>query len=192
MAKVVRGRAGRVLRREQVLEQYSSALTSMLLKQLSPDPDARMMHLGSPGAVAVAHAMAHRFTTGEIVVVVYTYDEMEETRAALAGLGNVEVINDIADLDPDERPYDLMSCIIPYHLGREYVEELLATGLDLLHPEGEMLIAGDKQQGFERQLALLAQLGSRVTPVVQTGQYRIVSATRPVPGGGLRRRRETA
>ncbi len=192
MAKVVRGRAGRLQRREELLQRYSEALAPMLLKQLKPAPGARMMHLASPGAVEVAQALAPRLETGELVVVVYTYDEMEEVRAALAGLGNVEVINEIDDLDPDEPPYDLITCIVPYYLGHEYVEELLAAGLRLLAPEGLLVVAGDRQQGFERQLASLQAAGSQVTPLAQNGQLRVVSATKPGPGGGLRRKSATA
>lgn len=163
----------------------------MLLKQLKLASGARVMHLGSPGAVVVAQTLAPALETGDLLIVVYSYDEMEEARAALAGFGNVEVINDIEDLDPDEPPFDTVTCIAPYQQGRDYVAELLATGLRLLTDEGTLLLAGDRQQGFERYVEALGAAGSRVTPLVQNGQYRVVAAAKPVEGGGLRRRSET-
>jgi hypothetical protein len=192
MAKVVRGRAGRERRREDLLETYAAALAPMLVKQVRPAPSARMMHLGSPGAVHLAEHFAPLLETGELVVMVYTYDEMEEARAALAGLGNVLVINEIEDIDPDEPPYDLMTSIVPYHLGRDYVDDLLLGGLRLLAADGLLYLAGDKQHGFERTLEVLAAAGSRITPVVQVGTMRIVTASKPGPGGGLRRTTLTA
>ena len=192
MAKVVRGRAGRMQRREATLERYGAELATMLAKQLNPQPGARVMHLGGPGAITLAEAIAPALATGELVVVVYTYDEMEEARAALAGLGNVEVINDLDDLDPDEPLYDLVTCIVPYNLGRDYVEELLEAGLRLLDRQGTLVLAGDRRQGLERQLHFLAATGSQVTPLAQNGDFKVVSATRPGPGGGLRRRPGTA
>jgi hypothetical protein len=164
----------------------------MLIKQVRPGPDVRMMHLGHPGAVQIAETYAPVLETGELVVVVYTYDEMEETRAALAGLGNVEVINEIEDLDPDDPPYAIMTAIVPYHLGRAYVDKLLLNGVRLLAADGLLYIAGDRQQGFERHLEILAAAGSRITPVVQVGTMRVVTASRPGPSGGLRRASTTA
>ena len=192
MAKPVRGRAGRQQRREETLERYGAELAAMIIKQIEPPPGARMMHLGSPGAIALADAVAPFLAHGELVVVAYTYDEMEEIRAALAGVGNVEVINEIDDIDPDEPPYDLITCIVPYHLGRDYVEELLAAGLQLLDMQGTMVLGGDRQQGFERDLQFLGAKGSQVTPLVQNGNLRVVAATKPGRGGGLRYRPETA
>lgn len=192
MPKIVRGRAGRQQRREAQLSTYGAELAPMLLKQMRVSPDARILHLGYPGASNVADAIAPALDTGEILLVVYSYDELEETRALLAGAGNVEVINDLDDLDPDEPPYDVVTCIVPYYLGRDYVADLLRTGLDLLTSGGTLFMAGDRQQGFERQLEFLGSIGSRVTPLVQNGQYRVVSATKPTAGGGLRRRPEGA
>ncbi len=192
MAKITTGRAGRQQRREERLEQYAAELAPLLLKQLKLAPDARVMHLGSPGAIAIGQALAPTFDSGELLIVVYSYDEMEDARAALAGLGNVEVINEIEDLDPDEPPLDIVTCIVPYHQGREYVDELLLFGLRMLSPNGQLVVAGDRQQGFERALETLGGAGSRVTPLVQNGPYRVVSASKPGPGGGLRRRSETA
>jgi hypothetical protein len=192
MAKVVRGRAGREQRREDQLDTYAAALTPMLVKQVRAAPDVRMMHLGSPGAVQIAETFAPVVATGEIIVMVYTYDEMEEARAALAGLGNVQVINEIEDLDPDEPPYNLMTSIVPYHLGRDYVDDLLVNAVRFLAPDGLLYLAGDRQHGFDRNLEHLAAVGSRITPVVQVGTMRIVTAAKPGPGGGLRRTLTTA
>jgi hypothetical protein len=192
MPKVIRGRAGREQRREDLLESYTAALAPMLVKQLRVAPDARMMHLGSPGAVLIAETFAPALETGELVVVVYSYDEMEETRAALAGLGNAEVINEIEDVDPDEPPYNVMTSIVPYHLGYNYVNDLLASGLRLLTSDGLLYLAGDRQHGFERHLEHLAGVGSRITPVVQVGTLRIVTASKPGPRGGLRRSSSTS
>ena len=188
MAKVVRGSAGRLQRREEMLEHYGNSLATLMIKQVRPSPGDRIMHLGSPGAIAVAEALAPALDPGELVVVVYTYDETEEARAALAGLGNVEVISDLEDLDPDEPPYDIITCIVPYHLRKDDVDSLISAALRLMSPDGIMYLAGDKQQGFERNVALVRAEGSEVTPLVQSGQLRMVTATRPGPGGGLRRR----
>jgi 16S rRNA G1207 methylase RsmC len=192
MAKLVTGRAGRQQRREERLEQYAAELAPLLLKQLKLTPNARVMHLGSPGAIAIGQAVAPTFESGELLIVVYSYDEMEDARAALAGLGNVEVINDIEDLDPDEQPFDIVTCIAPYQHGRDYVGELLTLGLRLLATGGTLFLAGDRQQGFERYVEMLGSAGSRVTPLAQNGQYRVVAAAKPVGGGGLRRRSGSA
>lgn len=192
MPKIVRGRAGRQQRREESLTHYNTELAAMLLKQLRISPAARIVHLGAPGAITVAEAIAPGLETGELLVVVYSYDELEEARASLAGIGNVEVINDFDDLDPDEPPFDVVTCIVPYYLGRDYVAELLRTGLNLMAREGTLFLAGDRQQGFERQIEFLGSIGSRVTPLVQNGQYRVISAAKPTGGGGLRRRTESA
>ncbi len=188
MAKVITGRAGRQKRREERLEDYAAALVPMMLKQIKFTPESRILLLGSPGVVQLADNLAHALTTGEILIVVFTYDEMEDTRAALAGLGNVEVINEFEDIDPDEPPFDVAVSLAPYHQGREYVDRLLQAGLELLAAEGTLFVGGDKQQGFERTVEALGALGSQVTPVVQNGQYRIVAASKPRRGGGLRPR----
>ncbi len=182
MPKAATGRAGRERKREERLEQYVGALAPMLFKQLKYTPESRILLLGSPGVAQLAETLAHTLTTGEILVVVYTYDEMEETRAALAGLGNVEVINEIKDLDPDEPPFDIAASIVPYYQGREHVDDLLAAGLQLLAPGGTLIIGGDRQQGFERTVEALGSIGSRVTPLVQSGQYRVVAATKAKTG----------
>lgn len=192
MPKVVRGRAGREQRREDVLESYTASLVPMLLKQVRVVPNANMLHVGSPGAVYLAESFAPLLATGELVVMVYTYDEMEETRSALAGLGNVHVINEIADIDPDEPPYALMTSILPYNLGRDYVDEMLLQAIRLLASDGLFYLAGDKQHGFERSLETLVAAGSRITPVVQVGTMRIVTASKPGPTGGLRRASTTS
>ncbi len=192
MAKVVTGRAGRERRREEQLEQYAADVTPMLLRQLKLAPETHIMHLGSTGATAIAEAIAPNLIGGEMLIVVYTYDEMEELRAALAGLGNVEVINEIEDVDPDEPPFEIITSIVPYQHGRDYVDELLASGLRLLSPSGTLVVAGDRQQGFERHLEALAASGSRVTTLTQNVHYRVASATKPTGGGGLRRKSATA
>jgi hypothetical protein len=66
MAKLITGRAGRQQRREERLEQYAAELAPLLLKQLKHAPTSRVMHLGSPGAIAVGQALAPTFTTGEL------------------------------------------------------------------------------------------------------------------------------
>jgi hypothetical protein len=192
MPKIVRGRAGRQQRREETLERYGAELAPILLKQVRIPEGARVMHLGSPGAAQVSEAIAHMLVSGELVVVVYTYDEMEELRAALAGLGNVQVINEIDDLDPDEPLYDVITCVVPFHQGQGYVEELLDSAFKLMNRDGTLYLAGDRQQGFERVVEWLGSVGSRVTPQVQIGQMRVVTATKPGPGGGLRRASPTS
>jgi 16S rRNA G1207 methylase RsmC len=187
MAKLITGRAGRQQKREERLEKYTAALLPLLLKQLKIDPATRVLHLGSPGAAAIVEAIAPHLTSGEMLVVVYSYDEMEDTRAALAGLGNVEVVNELDDIDPDEPPFNLVTCIAPYQHGRDYVDELLAASLELLAPSGVLVLGGDRQQGLERNLETLAANGSGLTRLAQNGQYQVVSATKPVRGG-LRRR----
>ncbi len=186
MPKLVRGRAGRQQQREGTLERYGADLAPMLLKHIRVVPGARLMHLGSPGAEYFAEAVAPRLESSDLVVVVFTYDEVEELRAALAGVGNVHVLNEIEDLDPDDAPYDMMTCIVPYHQGRDYIEELLRAALKRLARDGALYLAGDRQQGFERVVEWLASIGSRVTPLAQVGLLRVVSATKPGPGGGLK------
>ena len=192
MAKVIRGTAGRMRQREEQLEEYGSSLASLLIKQVKITPGARVMHLGSPGAITVARAIAPALETGELVVVVYTYDETEDARAALAGLGNVEVIDSIDDVDPDEPPYDLLTCIIPFQHRRDYVDQLFAAGMRLLARGGTLILAGDRQQGLERHLAELRARGSEVTPLSSNGQFRVLGVTKPGPGGGLVRRSSTS
>lgn len=186
MPKVVRGRAGREQKREDVLDSYVESLVPMLLKQVRPGPHVHMMHLGNPGAVQLAEAFASMLVTGELVVMVYTYDDMQEARAALAGLGNVQVINELEDIDPDEPPYQLMTSIVPFNLGRDYVNKMLLNAIKLLATDGLLYIAGDKQLGFDRHLEALTAARSRITPVVQVGSLRIVTASKPGPTGGLR------
>jgi 16S rRNA G1207 methylase RsmC len=188
MPKMVRGSAGRIQRREEIMERYGANLAMMLLKQLKQPGDGRMMHLGTPGAIAFAQGVAPLLETGELVVVVFSYDDMEDARAALAGLGNVEVINELDDLDPDEPSYDTITCTVPYNRGHEYTARLLETALRLLSPTGTLLVGGDRQQDFERDIGFLRESGSTVTQVAQEGQLRLVSATKPTRGGGLRAR----
>lgn len=178
MPKVTTGRAGRQRRREERLDEYVATLTPMVLKQIRFVPESRILLLGSPGIVPLAETLAHALTTGEILIVVYTYDEMEETRAALAGIGNVEIVNEIDDIDPEEPRFDVGASIVPYQHGRAFVDELLVAGLRLLADGSTLYIAGDRQQGFERTVEVLRNAGSTVTPVVQNGQYRLAAATK--------------
>jgi len=186
MAKVIRGSAGKMLRREEILDRYGTNLATLIIKSLGVDPTARIIHIGSPGAVQLIEAFAPALTTGEITVVVFTYDELEEARAALAGLGNVAVINELDDLDPDELPYDVLTCIIPYQMRRDDIDELLARGLRLVRPQGQIVLAGDRQQGFDRYVTWLQQSTGGASPLSHNGQLRIVTAPRPERGGTLR------
>ena len=183
MAKIVRGRAGRLNKRNEILEVYSTTLAQMIQGPIRPHADGRLLHLGSPGAVQVAEYLAPRLETGELVICVYTYDELEDTRAALAGLGNVHVINDLADLDEDEPPFDIVSCIAPYHLGRDTVIEQIEHGVARLSPEGTFYLAGDKQHEFDRYVEALSTLAREVQQLASNGQYRVVS----VKGRNLRK-----
>lgn len=171
------------------MERYGASLATMLLKQVKQPANGRMMHLGTPGAIAFAQGVAPLLEAGELVVVVFSYDDMEDARAALAGLGNVEVINELDDLDPEEEPYDIITCTVPYNRRHDYTQKLLATALRLLSPGGTLLVGGDRQQDFDRDLGFLRGTGSTVTQVAQEGQLRLMSATKPVRGGGLIRSR---
>src|SRR3712207_6089884 len=104
MPKAVRGRAGREGRRSAILANYGATLAPMILSQSKLGPEDRVLVLGSPGAVELASAFALRLSSGEVVVCVYTFEEVEDARAGLAGLGNVNVIDDLAELDEDEPP----------------------------------------------------------------------------------------
>ena len=188
MPKIIRGSAGAIQRREEIMERYGTSLATMLLKQIKHPANDRLMHLGTPGAITFAQGIAPLLASGELVVVVFTYDDMEEARAALAGLGNVHVINELEDLDPDDPLYDIITCTVPYYQGHEYTQKLLETGLRLLSPTGTLYIAGDRQQEFDRDTSYLRGLGSTLTQVAQEGQLRIMSATKPLRGGGLRMR----
>jgi hypothetical protein len=176
MSKVIRGRAGRMIKRNEILMEYGTTLAQMMQAQIRPEPSNRVLLLGSPGAAQLAEHVAPQLDTGELIVCVYTFDELEETRAALAGLGNVHVIDDLADLDEDEPPFDIVSCIAPFHLGREMVIELIEQGIRLLAGEGRFFLAGDKQHEFERYVEALSGYIRDVQQMVNRGQYRVVSA----------------
>lgn len=175
MGKAVRGRAGREGKRDEIFEQYSSALAHLLQAQMRPNGAERILHLGSPGANQLGEQLAIRLTTGELVICVYTFDELEETRAALAGIGNVHVINDLEDLDEDEPPFDIVSCIAPYHLGRDTVVEQIEIGVARLASTGMFYLAGDKQREFDRYSEALSSLARDVQQIASRGQYRVVS-----------------
>ena len=183
MAKITRGRAGRMEKKAALLDTYGATLAQMLLSHVRPQPSSRVLHIGSPGAVRFAQPLAERLSEGELVVLVYTYDELEDTRAALAGFGNVQIINEFDDLDPDEPPFDVVSCIAPYHLGRDTVRELIAYGLGQLAPSGTFYLGGDKQQELDRYEETLAMYSSNVQQLASNGQYRVVA----VQGKNLRR-----
>lgn len=175
MAKIVRGRAGRMQKRSEILDTYGATLAQMVQAPIRPDPASRVLHIGSPGATQIAQQLAPRLETGELVVCVYTFDELEDTRAALAGLGNVHVIDDLPELDEDEPPFDIVTCIAPYQLGRDTVIEQIEQGLALLAPGGTFYLGGDKQHEFERYVEALGRLAHTVQPIAANGQYRVVS-----------------
>lgn len=175
MAKIVRGRAGRQNKRSELLATYGATLAQMLQAQIRPNSGARVLHLGSPGATQLAEQIAPRLDTGELVVCVYTFDELEDARAALAGLGNVHIINDLDDLDEDEPPFDIVSCIAPYQLGRDTVIEQIEAGMVRLAEGGTFYLAGDKQHEFERYVEALSALAHDVQQVAANGQYRVVA-----------------
>jgi 16S rRNA G1207 methylase RsmC len=176
MARATRGRAGREQRREESLAAYGATLAQMLQAQIRPDSGERMLHLGRPGATQLATQMAHRLDTGEVVVCVYTYDELEEARAELAGLGNVHVINELDDLDEGEPPFDIVTCIAPYHLGRDAVVAYIEQGLDRLAPNGAFYLGGDRQLEMDRYVEALSRRVHDVKEVASNGQYRVVVA----------------
>lgn len=175
MTRVVRGRAGRQQKRSDILETYGATLASMLRSQARPDAEDRVLILGSPGAAQLASDLAPQLAGGEVVVCVYTYDELEDVRAALAGMGNVHVINDLTDLDEDEPPFDIVTCIAPYHLGRDTVLEQIEEGLARLAEGGTLYLAGDKQQEFDRFVEALSAAAREVQQLASKGQYRVVS-----------------
>jgi 16S rRNA G1207 methylase RsmC len=165
-----------MLKRHEILTEYGTTLAQMMQSQIRPDPGNRVLHLGSPGAAQLAEQIAPRLDTGELLICVYTYDELEETRAALAGLGNVHVINDLEDLDEDEPPFDIVSCIAPFQLGRDSVIELIEQGVARLAASGTLFLGGDKQHEFDRYVEALSSAIRDVQQLVSRGQYRIVSA----------------
>ncbi len=188
MAKIVRGSAGRIQRREDIMDRYGSSLAAMLLKQIKRPENSRIMHMATPGAIPFAQGIVPMLQTGELVLVVFSYDDMEDARAALAGVGNVHVINELEDLDPDDPPYDIITCIVPYNRPHEYTHQLFETALRLLSPTGTFYVGGDRQQDFEREIGFLRGVGSSPTQVAQEGQMRIMSASKPARGGNLRSR----
>lgn len=188
MPKPIHGSAGRLRQREEQREQYGVRLATMLIQQARYTPTARVLHLGSPGAIQFVQDVAPQLYNGELLLIVYTYDELEEARAALAGLGNVQVINEINDIDPDEPPFDLVTCIIPYQMRRPDIELLLDAGLRLLASTGTFYLAGDRHHDWERTTDWLTAQGMELTPLIQNGQFRIATAGKPVRGG-LRQRR---
>lgn len=176
MAKVTRGRAGREQRREETVAAYGATLAQMLQAHIKPDSGARLLHIGGPGAAQLAGQIAPRFDTGELVICVYTYDELEETRAELAGLGNVHVINELDDLDEDEPPFDIVSCIAPYHLGRATVIDYIEQAVDRLAPTGVLYLAGDRQHELDRYVDALSRRVRDVKEIANNGQYRVFVA----------------
>lgn len=175
MAKITRGRAGRMEKKATIRDTYGTTLAQMLLSHVRPQANARVLHLGSAGAARFAEQLAQRLEEGELIVLVYTYDELEDTRAALAGIGNVHVINEFDDLDPDEPPFDIVSCIAPYHLGRDTVQTLIEYGISQLTPEGSLYLAGDKQQEFDRYEEMLSSYARSTQQLSANGQYRVVA-----------------
>ncbi len=175
MSKTLRGRAGRMAKKEENLVNYGVSLAQMLAAQLRPRPNDRVLHIGSPGAAQLGEQLAPRLAASELVILVYTFDELEETRAALAGLGNVQVINEIDDLDEDEPPFDIVSCIAPYQLSREHVIGLIEQGLEQLAPNGVFYLAGDKRHDFERYLQALEARTHTVNEIASNGQRRVVA-----------------
>jgi 16S rRNA G1207 methylase RsmC len=159
-----------------ILESYGAALAQMLLSQVRPKPSDRVLHIGSAGAVRLAEQLATRLEDGELVVLVHTYDELEDTRAGLAGFGNVHVINEFDDLDPDEPPFDLVTCIVPYYLSRDTVRELIEYGVTQLTPKGTFYLGGDKQQELARFEEMLAAYMRQTQQLATNGQYRVVAA----------------
>ena len=174
MTKPLRGRAGRLNKRTEILDSYGATLAQMIQAPIRPKPGDRLLHLGSPGAAQFAEQIAARLETSELVVCVYTYDELEEMRAALAGVGNVLVINDLDDLDEDEPPFDIVSCIAPYQLGRDTVIEQIEQGMARLAPDGAFYLAGDRQHEFERYVEALSALAHDTQTIATSGQYRVV------------------
>src|SRR3712207_1710481 len=145
MSRQLRGRAGRMARKETDLAEYGASLAGLLATQLRPQPNDRVLQIGSPGASQLGELLAPRLGMSDLVILVHTYDELEDVRAALAGLGNVHVINEIDDLDEDEQPFNIVSCVAPYQLGRDAVLELIEQGLGWLAPDGVFYLAGGKQ-----------------------------------------------
>ncbi len=191
MSRQLRGRAGRMARKETNLAEYGASLARLLATQLRTQPSDRVLHIGSPGASQLGELLAPRLGMSELVILVYTYDELEDTRAALAGLGNVHVINEIDDLDEDEPPFNVVSCIAPYQFGRDTVLELIEQGLKWLAPDGVFYLAGSKQHDFERYIEALATRAREVDQVARNGHERIVAVRGQSirPGGGIGRRR---
>ena len=191
MSRQLRGRAGRMARKETDLAQYGASLAGLLATQLRPQPNDRVLHIASPGASQLGELLAPRLGMSELVILVHTYDELEDVRAALAGLGNVHVINEIDDLDEDEQPFNIVSCVAPYQLGRDTVLELIEQGLRWLAPDGVFYLAGSNQHDFERYVQALTAHAREVSEVAGNGHQRVVAVRgRNIrPGGGIGRRR---
>lgn len=158
-----------------ILDTYGATLAQMLLSQVRPKAQARVLHLGNAGAVRLAEQLAEQLAEGELVILVHTYDELEDVRAALAGFGNVHVINEFDDLDPDEPPFDIVTCIAPYNLGRDTVRELIAYGVNQLASQGTFFLAGDKQQEMARYEEMLGSYARNMQSLANNGQYRVVA-----------------
>ncbi len=159
-----------------ILDTYGTTLAQMLLSHVRIKPNHRMLHIGNAGAVRLAEQLAEPLAEGELVILVHTYDELEDARAALAGFGNVHVINEFDDLDPDEPPFDIVTCIAPYNLGRDTVRELISYGVGQLAPQGVFYLAGDKQQEMARYEEMVSGFVRNVQVLANNGQYRVVSA----------------
>ncbi len=173
MAKVLRGRAGREDRRSDQIDTYGSELAQLLLGQMRPRPTDHILHLGNPGVIPLLTNLAPRVAGGTITALVYSYDELIATQSALAAFEQVTVVNEWAEIDPRAR-FDLISSVVPYHLGVAYVEQILTVALQQLKPSGGLLIAGDQYHDFDRYLTLLRTLVTSMQTVATSGQNRIV------------------
>lgn len=182
MPKPTRGRAGREGRRSEQRDSYGAELAALLGKQLRFQPTFQMLHLGYPGAIALLSEVAGKLTEGELTVLVYSFDELEETQAALSKYSNVQVVNEFEEL-PRYVEYDVITSIVPYHLGQPYIEQLLRMGLARLKSTGVFMLGGDRQHEFERYLTVLQSLASPIATVATNGSLRVVQVE-----AGARRR----
>ncbi|MBA3945678.1 MAG: methyltransferase [Herpetosiphonaceae bacterium] len=173
MPKVLRGRAGREDRRSDQIDTYGAELAQLLLGQLRPRPADHILHLGNPGVIPLVTNLAPRVPSGSITALVYSYDELVATQAALAAFEQVIVANEWAEIDPLVR-FDLITSVVPYHLGVAYVEQILTVALQQLKPTGGLLIAGDQYHEFDRYLGLLRTLVTGMQTVATSGQNRVV------------------
>lgn len=188
MTRPTNGRAGREGKRNEIRDSYGEELAQLMSRQLPLHPTTNLLHLGSVGALPLLRLALPRLPNGSATALVYTFDEVARTQAALSAFPQVTVINEWEELPPDTR-YEVVTSIVPYHLSMTFIDQIIATGLASLKPGGVFIMGGDKRKDFERYQAMLAHRVDNVQTLATNSHQRVVQAEASAvrKRGGLRR-----